>query len=281
MFIGPIAAGSKVVASTRSVTYKHLRSNYSDALAVEMEGYGFLEAVHANPQMDALVVRGISDLIDKKTEEDTSGSQEIAARNASAFAFEVLANLFSSREMLPKDGPRLKFSTDIDFSPPTLAEVKIGARRSWFIRLKVENDGQISAKNCSGRLLTVLNGELNHLKQFDSLDLYWTRQDKPENYKPLDIRGGGDFTYLDIAQIKEADNALLPRVVIPEGHRLVTPSGWVGRPRDLLPGTYYMLIAIYADDASIERTWFRIEWTDDYSVQPYPCSILVEDPPVR
>jgi tetratricopeptide (TPR) repeat protein len=58
-----------------------------------MEGYGFFSATHANQQVDALIVRGISDLIDKKSRDDAANSQEIAARHASAFAFEVLANL--------------------------------------------------------------------------------------------------------------------------------------------------------------------------------------------
>ena len=92
VLVAPIAAGEKVVADSKSSTYGLLKSNYGDAIAVEMEGRGLLQAAHANPQVSALIVRGISDLIDGKSEADAAGSQEIAARHASAFAFQVLAN---------------------------------------------------------------------------------------------------------------------------------------------------------------------------------------------
>lgn len=91
-FVAPIAAGEKVVASTRSTVYTQLRELCSDALAVEMEGAGFLQALRPR-KAEGIVVRGISDLIDKKGEADATGSQPLAATNAAAFAFEMIAQL--------------------------------------------------------------------------------------------------------------------------------------------------------------------------------------------
>lgn len=95
-FIGAIAAGEKVVASTESSIYDLLKANYGDALAVEMEGSGFLEAAHANPDVSTLIVRGISDTLNNKSDLDDDARQDMASRHASAFAFEVLSQLNDS-----------------------------------------------------------------------------------------------------------------------------------------------------------------------------------------
>lgn len=94
-FVGPIAAGEKVIASSESAVFKFLREGYSNALAVEMEGCGFLQATHANPSVSSLIVRGISDLIDNKSDVEDDLRQKAASRHASAFAFEVLSKLDS------------------------------------------------------------------------------------------------------------------------------------------------------------------------------------------
>lgn len=101
VYLGAIAAMEKVVSSTQSDIYAFLRAQYGDALAIEMEGYGFLRAVRANHSVEALVIRGISDLVEGKSAADASGSQKLAAHHASAFAFAVLAGLGNDPSFSP------------------------------------------------------------------------------------------------------------------------------------------------------------------------------------
>lgn len=93
VYVAPIAAGEKVVASTKSATAKLIKATYGDTLAVEMEGSGFLEGVHISHPTKGVVIRGISDLLSKKGAADKAGSQQRAADAASAVAFEILAAL--------------------------------------------------------------------------------------------------------------------------------------------------------------------------------------------
>lgn len=92
-FVAPIATGEKVVGSVRSATAKLIRKHYSNVLAVEMEAIGFHRALDARPAIESLVVRGISDLLSGKRAADEGGSQELAARRAAEFAFQVLGEL--------------------------------------------------------------------------------------------------------------------------------------------------------------------------------------------
>lgn len=90
-YVGPIASGEKVVASTQSMTYELIRSRFNDAIAIDMESVGFLRATHANKEIMSIVIRGISDLLDGKSESEIEGSKELASINAAAFAFELIS----------------------------------------------------------------------------------------------------------------------------------------------------------------------------------------------
>lgn len=88
----PIAAGSKVLADTKNEVFKVIHAHYNDAIAIEMEGLGFLKAANQS-NVDALVIRGISDLLDNKNKADKAGWQEKAAYNAATFAFHIISKL--------------------------------------------------------------------------------------------------------------------------------------------------------------------------------------------
>lgn len=103
-FVGAIAAGERVVSSKTASTALFLKEHYSDALALEMEGYGVLSAANTNRQVEAMVIRGISDTLDDKEQWDNLNYQDIAARHASAFAFEMLAKM-AAAEIEPAPAP--------------------------------------------------------------------------------------------------------------------------------------------------------------------------------
>jgi nucleoside phosphorylase len=89
--VEPIAAGDKLVRDKQSLTYQRVRSGLERAVAVEMEGHGFLAALESNESVAGIVIRGISDLCFDKREAGEAGTQPVAAANAAAFAFELLA----------------------------------------------------------------------------------------------------------------------------------------------------------------------------------------------
>ncbi|NET33815.1 MAG: 5'-methylthioadenosine/S-adenosylhomocysteine nucleosidase [Cyanothece sp. SIO1E1] len=188
-FVGAIAAGESVVGSIESTAAQLIHRNYGDALAVEKEGYGFLEAARRSRDLPAMVIRGISDLLDGKEEADAVGSQELAARHACEFAFEMLATLKGARQAsvdaesqseevgLYRGG---KLNLDLTWKPP--ASIAI-------LRLEQDSDGyklrahhsQLSSLEESADSLT-LAIELGQFGQFQP----WTIDTigKLEGYQP-------------------------------------------------------------------------------------------------
>ncbi|MFE5125721.1 hypothetical protein [Streptomyces sp. NPDC056669] len=91
--VKPLAAGGRVVAHHRSDAGLRLAASAGDALAVDMEGFGFLAGAYVNQQLDALVIRGISDLLGDKGEAHDERWQPVASRHAAAFAFELIGRI--------------------------------------------------------------------------------------------------------------------------------------------------------------------------------------------
>jgi nucleoside phosphorylase len=90
--IEPIVAGEKVVVARSSAIVAKLKEQCEDAAAIEMEGLGFLIAAHSNGNVEAFVVRGISDHLDDKGPDDKN-NQATAAENAASVFFSLLGSI--------------------------------------------------------------------------------------------------------------------------------------------------------------------------------------------
>jgi nucleoside phosphorylase len=185
VFVAPIAAGEKVIASKESEIFKFIRASYNDAVAVEMEGFGFLQAAFAYPNMPAIVIRGISDLIQNKNVDDPKKGtedqrQEEASHNASAFAFEVLAKLEINSQDFRESHSETPISTMNPQQKQRLEERKETLQTEWNLRneklrqlrqasaieagiaAKFQLDKQIQDEE---KLISQLEDELNALEQ--------------------------------------------------------------------------------------------------------------------
>jgi nucleoside phosphorylase len=91
--VGQIAVDDKVVATDKGPTFSLIKKHYNDALCLEMESIGFAHAIQKYKHIEALVIRGISDLCAQKSETDKENWQEVAADRAGGFGFELLYEL--------------------------------------------------------------------------------------------------------------------------------------------------------------------------------------------
>lgn len=106
--VAPIVVGERVVASTSSDDAKRISQNFGDAVAVAMEDIGVARASALAGAGEMIAIRSASDLLDGKSDADMAGFQPVAAANAAAFAFEMLAssppeNLFDTRPETSQD----------------------------------------------------------------------------------------------------------------------------------------------------------------------------------
>lgn len=97
VLFGPIAGGEKVIATSSGLIADFLKKSYNDTVALEMEAYGFGQALSYHQNIRWLNIRSISDTLSGKSASDATGSQRKAAWNAAAFAFELLNLLDGNR----------------------------------------------------------------------------------------------------------------------------------------------------------------------------------------
>ncbi|WP_062011923.1 phosphorylase family protein [Streptomyces hygroscopicus] len=120
--VKPLAAGGRVVAHHRSDVGRRLAAGAGDALAVDMEGFGFLAGAYVNQHLDALVIRGVSDLLGDKGEAHDERWQPVASRHAAAFAFELIGRILVAADARVATEPPVTAHTPVATEPPVTTD---------------------------------------------------------------------------------------------------------------------------------------------------------------
>lgn len=103
--VAPIASIEAVLDDPTSPLEELLKTSYGDTHVVEMEGYGAVFIAHTE-RTPGMIVRGVSDMTNQKSDDDDEIYQPIAASHAAAFAFEMLIH-WGMHNGLPQSASRL------------------------------------------------------------------------------------------------------------------------------------------------------------------------------
>jgi len=181
VLVKPVAAGNKVVASVSSRTYQQIRKHYGDAIAVEMESYGFYLAAERSNRVPVVSVRGISDCVGDKNPMSDKEWQPIAAQNAAAFAFALL------REVKPEDLARTITLEEVEHEAVrNLARVPIAVAIAIADRLESDDKS-------ADRLLALLAAERFEPEQLVRRLFQATPRWLAESGDPMLWAGLGEF----------------------------------------------------------------------------------------
>jgi len=181
---GTIASGEKVDASYKSDLHKHIKENASHALAIEMEGLGFLTVCRTRPSVKSLLLRGVSDLVNDKGDMDGKGSQLYASKNVAAFLFGLIEklDLFDVEKAISKSEQLFEIACKLyprgvedrkiweraggDLSLVTL---NVQGKGQWFEAVKLIEQGGGGAKITLSSLIQVMQEDYIQNKDLNGI----------------------------------------------------------------------------------------------------------------
>lgn len=83
--IGPTVSGGTVIADQEMV--KHINSQHKDIIGIDMEGYGFYEALRFHPEVSGCMIKSISDFGDQQKNDNY---RELALATTSKVLWDIL-----------------------------------------------------------------------------------------------------------------------------------------------------------------------------------------------
>jgi hypothetical protein len=132
---------------------------------------------------------------------------------------------------------------------PPQTSLPSGLKGSFWLRLRVQNDGKSVARNCEGILAEVTNPYGEPDKRYDPLTLGWAIAPIERRLQPIDIAQGRVINLNIFTTIEGEQNASF--------HTYQDPRGV---PLYLEPGDYWLGIVIYGDNFKPVQRGYAVHW---------------------
>lgn len=166
--------------------------------------------------------------------------------------FGVLIEPWKVAHVIRRFGPRLKVA--FDENDGIVGPIARSTYREYYVRLKVDNTGKRTAKNCGGYLVAVHmiddRGRREPTAYKDFQRLCWSYFNEDKSWQGLSLHPHTSY-YLDVFHTHSERNGFCPRII-------------PGSPRytDLFhqQGIYCLTIRVVADDCDAVETDVYVQW---------------------